>query len=994
MGFEMTMRFPLMAAVTMTAALTPLDGAAAQAPAVFRFDLRGMTLDAALRRYARITGRQMLYRSETIGRRQAPDVVGAFDADRALSVLLRGIPVRVEQVRPGVFAISPAITALNDVSGRPPSPVQDEPTDAGGIVVTGTIIRGAAPAGAEVKTIDRKAIDRSTRSSVAEMVALLPQNSGNTGSDAALLGLTDRTSQNYSYASSPNLRGLGSDATLTLINGRRQAGSGGRGDFADLSTVPLAAVERVEVLKDGASAIYGSDAVGGVVNVILKRDFKGANTRLRSGIGEGGSPASRQVSQLVGTAWGSGGILAAYEFDYRGALASADRRVTRSADLRPLGGDDWRLFYSAPATILRFDATARAFVPAYAVPSTTDRPSRQDFIPGRNLENQFALTDTLPSQERHSVFVRGHQEVLPGLEIFAEGRWTRRHFAYSLLPATATISLTAANPFFVSPDGSASSIIAYSFGDDLGASRAKGWVDSASVTAGATADLGSAWQLDGYYLFSRERSGDATSNLVNSTALAEALGTGRDDPATVFSAARDGYFNPYGSGTSNSLTVLRFVGSGMSGSSRRSSLGTAVAKLDGPLMRLPAGAVRMAVGGAWRRETLSSSGFNYTSGLAPTANLPTSGKRSLGAAFGELSVPVFDERKGFGYGQLALSAAVRYERYSDFGTTTNPKVGATWSLSRALEFRASWGTSFRAPSLPEIRTIFRVSPTQLSTSAGATVPVLILSGGNLDLRPETANTVSLGTSFRPSSHVRLDLGYFRTSFDDRIDRPAIQAVTRALTDPTLSPFVSLISPASNAVDLARVQALAASPGAVDVGFFPATSYRAIIDGRYVNTARVVVEGLDIDASGSVGLLSGTVTASVGGAYMFRYDQQLTPTAPTTDLSSTVGYPARIKARSSVDWSAGVFGATLSSTYVGAYRNIDVAPAPRVGSWTTFDLQLRANVGGPRGLLLSLDARNLFNRAPPFVNRSTGVGYDPANADVLGRNLAIQVTKSW
>lgn len=580
------------------------------------------------------------------------------------------------------------------------------------------------------------------------------------------------------------------------------------------------------------------------------------------------------------------------------------------------------------------------------------------------------------------------------MEVFAEGRWARRSFSYAILPATATISLNASNPFFVSPDGSATSMLAYSFARDLGAARSKGWVDAASVTAGATVDLGGAWQLDAYYLFSRERSADATANIVNTTALSEALGTARDDPNTAFSAPRDGYFNPYGSGNSNNDAVLGFVGSGRSTGARRSSLSTAVGKLDGPLLRLPAGSLRMAVGGAWRRETLASTGSNFTSGTAPTANLPTAGRRTLGAAFGELSIPVFDEREGFGFGRLSVSSAVRYEKYSDFGDTTNPKIGVTWTLSRALEFRASWGTSFRAPSLPEVRTIFRVSPTQLSTSGGTTVPVLILSGGNLDLQPETAKTVSLGGSLRPTSRIHLDLSYFRTKFDDRIDRPAIQGITRALIDPNLAPFVSLINPAANAADLARVQALAADPGALSVSFFPLNSYRAIIDGRYVNTARVVVEGLDVDAGGSMDLLGGTMAANVGGAYLFRYAQQLTPTAPTRNLSSTVGYPARFKARSNVDWASGVFGATLSSTYVGSYRNTDFTPAPRVSSWLTFDLQLRVRVGEGRSLLLSLDARNVFNRAPPFVNRSTGIGYDPANADVLGRNMSFQVTKSW
>jgi outer membrane receptor protein involved in Fe transport len=963
----------------------------------YRFAIQGIPLEEALRRYARITGRQVIFQPETFGSRRTPELVGTFDADTALSILLKGVPVQVERVRTGVLVISPLTRGAQngerqtETNGTADTVAEPEAAE---VVITGTIIRGTGPAGASVATINRKEMDRSTRATVADIVALIPQNSGGTGTDAAVFGLTDRTSQNSSLASSPNLRGLGSDATLTLINGRRQAGSGGRANFADLSSVPLAAVERIEILKDGASAIYGSDAVGGVVNVILKNDFRGANTRLRSGIGEGGSPANNQASQVVGTTWKTGGILAAYEYDYRGSLASADRAATRSADLRPLGGNDWRLYYSAPATILSYDPVARAYVPGFAVPTYTDRPTSQDFMPGSNLENQFALSDTLPSQERHSTFLRVRQHAFQGVELFGEARWSRRQFAYASSPSSSLFVVTAANPYFASPDGSPFSVVAYSFGDDLGAARATGWADSASLTGGVTADLGSSWQLDTYYLFSRERAGDRTTNTVNSTALSEALGTSPDDPATPFRAARDGYFNPYGSGMSNNETVLRFIGSGHSGAWRRSSLSTAVAKLDGPLFRVPAGSLRVAIGGAWRRETLSSNGYNFVSGTAPTPTLSAYAGRSIGAGFGEVSLPVFDQDAGFGAGRLRMSAAVRYESYSDFGGTTNPKIGATWSLSRALELRGSWGTSFRAPALPEVYSPFRVTPTQLSSPSGATLPVLILSGGNQGLRPETADTLSFGVVLKPAAGLRLDVGYFRTVFDDRIDRPGIQNVTRALTDPTLAPFVSLIDPANNPADLVRVEALAADPGAIDVGYFPLTSYRAIIDGRYVNTRKVAVEGLDVDLSGSADVLGGTLTANVGAAYLFRFSQQLTPAAPVNDISSTVGYPSKLKARSSVDWSGGPFGLTLSSTYVDSYRNTDFAPAPRVGSWMTFDLQIRARVGGDGGFTFSLDARNLFDRAPPFVNRSSGVGYDPANADVLGRNISVQVTKTW
>ncbi|UZK67856.1 TonB-dependent receptor [Sphingomonas sp. M1-B02] len=976
--------------------MIPLDSVQAQAAQSYRFSLSGLSLDAALRQYSRITGRQIIFRPETVAGRPAPKLIGTYDADTALALLLNGVTVRVEHVRPDVIVISAAgdaaqVSEIAPVQGRDMEAAAQasEP-----IVVTGTTIRGAMPAGASVTTIDRRAIDRSTRASVADVVSLLPQNSGATGSDAATLGILDRSSLNYSLASSPNLRGLGSDATLTLVNGRRQAGSGGRGDYSDLSTIPLAAVERIEVLKDGASAIYGSDAIGGVVNIILKQDYEGADTRLRSGIGTSGAPANYQASQLAGVRWGGGGVLVAYEYDRRGSLASSERAVTRSADLRPLGGSDWRSYLSAPGTVLRYDTVARAYVPAFAIPASTDRPSRQDFTPGRNLESQFELTDTLPLQERHSVYVRGDQEVASGIEFFLEGRWARRRFSYALPPSTATIAVTAANPYFASPDGTPATIIAYSFGDDLGPIDARGWVDAASITGGMTADIWSGWQLDAYFLHSRERSGSTTSNKINSSALSEALGTAPDNPATQFRAARDGYFNPFGSGMSNSQSVLRFIGSGVSGSTGRSSLATAVAKLDGPLLRLPAGSLRLAVGGAWRGETLESGGFNFDSGTAPRPVSTTYADRQIKAVFGELSIPVFDVAQDAGPGKLDLSAAIRHEEYSDFGKTTTPKVGATWRIAGPLSLRASWGRSFRAPALPEIYSTFGVSPTLLPTGAGTTTPVLFLSGGNPALKPETADTITGGLAFQMSRRVRLDINYFRTRFVNRIDRPALQSILTALTDASLSPFVERLDPVTNPADLARVQTLLADPGAVDVDALPINSYRAIVDGRYVNTSKVEVEGLDVEVDANMALGAGTISATAGASYLFRYSQQITPTAPTLGLVSTVGYPARFKSRSSLDWSDGGFGATLSATYVGSYRDIDSVPSRRVPAWLTFDLQLRATPQSARGFTLSLDARNLFDRSPPFVNRAAGVGYDPANADVLGRLISVQVSKTW
>ncbi|HEY8509660.1 MAG TPA: TonB-dependent receptor, partial [Steroidobacteraceae bacterium] len=184
-------------------------------------------------------------------------------------------------------------------------PVQEE------VVVTGTNIRGAAST-AQVITIDREIIDQSGRGSIGRVLETVPQFFGG-GQNIGVRGATSRANDLVA-ASSPNLRGLGSGSTLTLVNGRRLALSSGVGG-ADISAIPMGAIDRIEILTDGASAIYGSDAVGGVVNVILRKDYDGMETRALVGQSTYGDGTQWQVSQLAGTAWGSGNLLFHYEYD-------------------------------------------------------------------------------------------------------------------------------------------------------------------------------------------------------------------------------------------------------------------------------------------------------------------------------------------------------------------------------------------------------------------------------------------------------------------------------------------------------------------------------------------------------------------------------------------------------------------------------------------------------------------------------------------------------
>jgi iron complex outermembrane receptor protein len=344
-------------------------------------DVPSGPMSSALIQLGRQTGLQILFASGVVEGRRSARVRGRYSRTDALRRLLRGAGLSARQTGPNSYVV------VSDGAARGGAPAVDRerserdrrrryrpaaPAVTGGdladaakpdIVVTGSNIRGEGAGTSPVITIDRSAIDRSGRGTVAGVLSTLPQNFGGTGNEETSLTGTDRTVDNVGIASSANLRGLGSDATLTLVNGRRTAGSGGKGDFSDLSTIPLAAVDRIEVLTDGASALYGSDAVAGVVNIILRKTYRGAETRLRTGTTTSRGMQEYQFGQVAGTVWNTGRVLAAYEFERRERLPSSARHYTRTTDLRVLGGSDWRSYFSHPGNLLGYDPVTNGYVP-------------------------------------------------------------------------------------------------------------------------------------------------------------------------------------------------------------------------------------------------------------------------------------------------------------------------------------------------------------------------------------------------------------------------------------------------------------------------------------------------------------------------------------------------------------------------------------------------------------------------------------------------------
>nr|WP_293976708.1 TonB-dependent receptor [Sphingomonas sp.] len=288
------------------AAMSPARSADAPEAARPRtFAIEAGPLQQGLVAWAAATGVQLLYASEVVAGRTAPRLIGRFTPDAALAHLLRGTGLVARKVGERVFVLEAAPVPANApreagirvgaVDPLPaPDPIATEASEGtmrsqelaanpSEIVVTGTHIRGPSPGTAPVTRIDRDDLTRNGHATVGRALQALPGNFGGTATEQSALSATDTTGTNASLATGVNLRGLGAGATLVLVNGQRLGGSGAEGAFGDVSMIPTGAFDRAEVLLDGASAIYGSDAVGGVVNILLRRHFAGAETRLRFG---------------------------------------------------------------------------------------------------------------------------------------------------------------------------------------------------------------------------------------------------------------------------------------------------------------------------------------------------------------------------------------------------------------------------------------------------------------------------------------------------------------------------------------------------------------------------------------------------------------------------------------------------------------------------------------------------------------------------------------
>lgn len=304
--------------------------AAGQQSAPREFNIPSLDLSQSLREVAVQTGRNVIAPDELVRGRRAPALSGSYTAEQALAALLQGSGLAFRTVD-GTLVITTVEAPADAVT----SPASQGDTAHDTITVTGTRIRGAPPT-SPVITISRRQIDEAAPASVEELMRKIPQNVA-AGVAQENFGVTGAGADVTEHGAGINLRGLGQRATLVLVNGRRLAPSGS-GSFVDVSLIPVSAIERVEILTDGASAIYGSDAVGGVVNFILRKDFTGLEPMLQIGTTTRGGGRQLLAGLTGGGTWNGGRALLSYEYRDEKPITAEDRDFTINLP------DEWFLF--------------------------------------------------------------------------------------------------------------------------------------------------------------------------------------------------------------------------------------------------------------------------------------------------------------------------------------------------------------------------------------------------------------------------------------------------------------------------------------------------------------------------------------------------------------------------------------------------------------------------------------------------------------------------
>lgn len=858
------------------------------------------------------------------------------------------------------------------------------------VVVTGTLIRQAAPVGSSLIGVSQDELQQSGANTVSDMLRTLPQvtNTGVTESSRSGTG----GAGNIVYGNSISLRGLSPYATLTLVNGHRVPPAGTLGASVDPDAFPSLMLQRVDVVPDGASATYGSDAVAGVVNLVLRRDVRGAEARVRYGVAD--NYEENQQGLVFGTGWGSGQVSIGLEQVYHSNLSGSNRSFFAS-DQRARGGSNYSSIQCNPGTITVNGVN-------YAIPAGGVTPATAgSLVAGTaNLCDPLKSEDLLPAVRHQTAAITFDQKFGERVSLYGDATYASRNYLFRGGATTLTADVPSTNAFFVAPPGTtpASETVNYSFGNDPRTALYNSGKDiNSQLTLGLRVKLWGDWQYQVGTTLGRDRTFALNPPAHNPDRGALGAALSSADPATAL--------NLFGGPNADSVLAgiynSRFYAPG---DGAEQVIDTQV---DGSLFHLAGGNVRAAVGGQWRHDEFA---YGFKSGVAGAPfpqdfGLDVNVYRHSESAFAEVVVPFFGHDNAIpGIRSLDLDIAGRYEHYSDFGATSHPKFGLNWSPAEGWLVHASYGTSFRAPLLSElvgpIRGVF-VQTYSDPLAAGGTSIGYTLGGGNTKLKPESATTYSAGIDFTPSDGTRISLTYYDIEYRNQVT--AYLSDLNILRKPDQLGSLVTRCPSAACTALLDQYTNPASPDFLPL-LGPPIPPAVFVNGLPLNLGTTQTSGFDLQASHVLKAASGDWTFGLSGNLVTRYDVQYTPGSQSFDVLNTIGNPMRLRLRGTLGWAAGAWRTLLFANYANSYDNNETSPVQSVSAYTTLDLDVSYDLGKAlgshwaNGLAATLHVMNLANSDPPYVNIAIspngGGGFDPAGANPIGRLVSLAVGKKF
>jgi iron complex outermembrane recepter protein len=856
------------------------------------------------------------------------------------------------QLLPEATAITVAVATL--LALAPPAAAQaaldESRVEVQRVEVTGTRIKRSPTleGPTAVETISREELQRQGFGSVNEALNNLSasgatsanENNGSTSLGSAAL----------------SLRSLSPNATLVLVNGRRIAYNGfstviglTSQSFVDLNSIPLAAVDRIEILKDSASAVYGSDAIGGVVNVILRRDYRGAELSAMLGTTRADEHETR-----ASAAFGVGSL----DSDRYNVLA-----VVQGSDRKAILGRD-RDYALASGALPRYASLASPSGNAIGLSTPIDNSSRCPtatpvVTAGSTLcgENAVALTSLTPEQRGADLYLRGSALVGNTMTVFAEAGLSRNESIYTLNPTARQFVVLASNP--ANPFGQ--NVVSPFRFDAVGQRLISAENQAARLLVGLQGALGvHDWELA--LGQTRTDSTQSAKNIVLLEPLAGLVSSGTlrlFEPNTPdvldsirASAVREGRYDVTFADAKVSADVGQWMGSEVA-----YAAGMEVRRerqFDRPSEELARG---------------KFVGFGLASG-------PFEVSRKAAAVFGELSA-----RWGTAWEALF---ALRAEYYGDFGRSVNPKLGLRFSPTSKLALRVSGGTAFRAPSLleanyPPSSTSGSGTDTTRCAALGIALASCPSSQFTLNLRsdpdigPERARTFTAGAVFAPTRDVSMSLDVIDIRLKDQIGLN----------------FFDVFPTGGRPLDEASVTRGAPAPG--DPAGVPAPLSTVTL--QMANAfGETHTRSIDLGLQLRERLAGGQLDIDLSATYLDLFEQTRGRGEPLSTLTGSFGLP-RWRGTATTTFALGPWAATMVLRHVGGYRDdgVVLAQPRKVATDSTVDVQGQYQFG--QGTRLALGVRNLLDRDPP-QSFSLAQGYNTQLASPRGRFGYVRVTHAF